>query len=253
MRGWVYVMSNKAMPGLVKVGYSMKDPEARADELQHTGSPFRPEVEFEAMVEEPRDVEQRAHRALQNCLEAKEWFRCTPEQAVVALRTAMGGKAILENFKRVDRQKLEAKLRADAESEAVASAQREASLRFQATQLAAQQEVFAEKQRDLFFAECNVVDDEYEATLKRFWWHRAVAIIEVVSLALCAGLISFLIFGAVLYPRLESAGSISILVFAVSGGFWAKDIPTEVKLKENRDAKLLELASVRGIISKVRS
>lgn len=168
MRGWVYVMSNKAMPGLVKVGYSMKDPEARADELQHTGSPFRPVVEYEAMVEEPRDVEQRAHQTLQNWLEAKEWFRCSPELAVVALRKAMDGKAILEVYKRVDRQKLEANLRADEEREAVASAQREASLRFEATHLAAQQEVFAEKQRELFFAECNVVDDEYEATLKRF-------------------------------------------------------------------------------------
>ncbi len=108
MRGWVYVMSNKAMPGLVKVGYSMKDPEARADELQHTGSPFRPAVEYEAMVEEPRDIEQRAHRALQSCLEAKEWFRCTPEHAVIAIRSVMGANAILENYKRVDCQKLEA-------------------------------------------------------------------------------------------------------------------------------------------------
>jgi hypothetical protein len=39
MRGWIYVISNNSMPGLVKVGYSMKDPEERAKELDHTGTP----------------------------------------------------------------------------------------------------------------------------------------------------------------------------------------------------------------------
>jgi len=39
MKGWVYIIANKAMPGLVKVGYSMKDPELRAAELNNTGSP----------------------------------------------------------------------------------------------------------------------------------------------------------------------------------------------------------------------
>jgi len=38
MKGWVYVISNKAMSGLVKVGYSTKDPELRAAELSHTAS-----------------------------------------------------------------------------------------------------------------------------------------------------------------------------------------------------------------------
>ncbi|WP_295427803.1 GIY-YIG nuclease family protein [uncultured Thiodictyon sp.] len=33
MKGFVYVMSNKAMPGLVKIGYSTKHPELRAEEL----------------------------------------------------------------------------------------------------------------------------------------------------------------------------------------------------------------------------
>ena len=26
LKGWIYVISNKALPGLVKVGYSTKDP-----------------------------------------------------------------------------------------------------------------------------------------------------------------------------------------------------------------------------------
>jgi hypothetical protein len=33
IRGWVYVIFNEAMPDLVKVGYSTKDPNLRAEEL----------------------------------------------------------------------------------------------------------------------------------------------------------------------------------------------------------------------------
>lgn len=35
MRGWVYVISNPTIPGLVKIGFSTKDPLLRAEELNH--------------------------------------------------------------------------------------------------------------------------------------------------------------------------------------------------------------------------
>jgi len=38
MKGWVYVITNKAMPGLVKIGFSMKDTEIRASELKFSES-----------------------------------------------------------------------------------------------------------------------------------------------------------------------------------------------------------------------
>lgn len=64
MKGWVYIISNKAMQGLVKVGFSTKDPELRAAELNHTGSPYSYVVEYEMLVEEPRQIEQQTHRLL---------------------------------------------------------------------------------------------------------------------------------------------------------------------------------------------
>lgn len=64
IRGWVYVLSNKAMPGLVKVGYSTKDPVLRIDELSGTGLPYAFELEYDALVGEPRDVEQKVHKRL---------------------------------------------------------------------------------------------------------------------------------------------------------------------------------------------
>ena len=39
MRGWVYITSNKGQPGLIKVGYTDRDPEIRAGELGGTGVP----------------------------------------------------------------------------------------------------------------------------------------------------------------------------------------------------------------------
>lgn len=47
MRGWVYIITNKSMPGLVKIGYTMKDPELRAAELYNTGSPHPYKVDYD--------------------------------------------------------------------------------------------------------------------------------------------------------------------------------------------------------------
>jgi hypothetical protein len=108
MKGWVYVITNKAMPGLIKVGYSTRDPEVRAAELNHTGAPHPYMVAYEVLVDNPRQIEKTAHTHLKPYKEGKEWFRCTPEEAVVALKTIVGTLAYLEHFKRVDRLKVEA-------------------------------------------------------------------------------------------------------------------------------------------------
>lgn len=108
MKGWVYVISNQAMPGVVKVGYSTKDPELRASELNNTGAPHPYVVEYEALVEEPRDIEQRVHRRLSDHREGREWFRCSPEFAVSVIQTVIAGGTITESFKRADRARAEA-------------------------------------------------------------------------------------------------------------------------------------------------
>ena len=63
--GWVYVLSNKAMAGLVKVGYSMRDPTIRAEEISNsTGVPLPYIVSYRALVVSPNHVEQDVHLAL---------------------------------------------------------------------------------------------------------------------------------------------------------------------------------------------
>ncbi len=107
MKGWVYVISNKGMPNLVKVGYSTKDPELRARELNHTGSPHPYIVDYELLIEEPRQIEQNAHKHLLPHREGKEWFRCSAEVAIAAIKQAAGTQGISETYKRAERVKAE--------------------------------------------------------------------------------------------------------------------------------------------------
>lgn len=106
MKGWVYVISNKAMPGILKVGYTMKDPQLRANELYHTGAPHQYEVDYEALVDNPYNVEQSAHLTLIKSQEGKEWFRCSLEEAISAIRKN-AQTMHLENLKRFDREQIE--------------------------------------------------------------------------------------------------------------------------------------------------
>jgi hypothetical protein len=86
IRGWVYVLSNLAMPGLIKVGYSTKDPQLRIEELAGTGLPHPFVLEFDALLVEPRDIEQSVHARLKSVHEAKEFFRCSVTSAISAIR-----------------------------------------------------------------------------------------------------------------------------------------------------------------------
>ena len=110
MKGWVYVISNKAMPGLVKVGETGQDPELRAKELDTTGSAQPYVVEYEMLTEERYQIEQQTHKRLSAKRERdrKEWFRCSAEEAVAAIKQVAGTRYITETYKRVERDKAEA-------------------------------------------------------------------------------------------------------------------------------------------------
>lgn len=108
MKGWVYVISNKGMPGLVKVGFTTKDPELRADKLRHTGAAHPYLVEYEMQAEQPRAIEQKAHKLLFSHHEGKEWFRCSLEMAMAAIKQAAEDRVITERYKEVERAEAEA-------------------------------------------------------------------------------------------------------------------------------------------------
>ncbi len=74
------------MPGLVKIGFSTKDPLLRASELANTGAPHTYEVEYDALVDSPRDLERQLHVLLARHLEGREWFRLSVHEAIESLR-----------------------------------------------------------------------------------------------------------------------------------------------------------------------
>ena len=86
MKGWLYVIFHDAMPGLVKIGYSMRDPELRARELAGTGIPGAYKVAYAALVENPRDLEKALHQELGEYREGREWFRCEVAFVLAYLR-----------------------------------------------------------------------------------------------------------------------------------------------------------------------
>lgn len=91
------MMTNEAMPNLVKVGFTLKDAELRAQELSHTGVPGKWVVKYEAFVVNPRAVEQHAHKLLNEYSFSKEFFSCSVKVAIAALENASIGSYDLRN------------------------------------------------------------------------------------------------------------------------------------------------------------
>jgi hypothetical protein len=79
--GWVYCMSNPAMPGFVKVGMTSRNPHERAAELYTTGVPFEFIVEFAKKVKNYTAKEKQLHELLEKLYERpnpnREFFKCS--------------------------------------------------------------------------------------------------------------------------------------------------------------------------------
>jgi len=85
--GWIYCLSNPAMPGLLKVGVVHTDgrtPLDRAKELYKTGVPLPFELEFAKKVSNPKQKETLLHTLLSQYTERpnplREFFRVSPEE-----------------------------------------------------------------------------------------------------------------------------------------------------------------------------
>jgi hypothetical protein len=90
--GFVYVLTNKAMPGLVKIGKTAALTAGdRAKKIYTTGVPRPFDVAFRALTSEYEAVESLAHNMLDLYRETRgrEFFRVTPEQAINVVREAM--------------------------------------------------------------------------------------------------------------------------------------------------------------------
>lgn len=91
MSGFVYVLSNPAMPGLVKIGYTLGSVAERARDLSGaTGVPVPFFVEYSHETLEPAVLEAVVHSDLESRRVniAREFFRETVAEAVEAIKGA---------------------------------------------------------------------------------------------------------------------------------------------------------------------
>lgn len=97
MKGWLYVISNRAVKGMVKVGGTPKDPAAYAENLDKAGLPFPHEVGYEVLVPDIAAAEKIAAEALAHKAEGRGWYSCTVAEAAREIAAAVAGTIILES------------------------------------------------------------------------------------------------------------------------------------------------------------
>lgn len=108
----VYVLTNPAMPGLAKIGYTAQDEAStRIGQLYTTGVPVPFTIEFACRVENGAAVESALHTAFSpsRINPKREFFRIEPEQAIAILRllhTAEATQEVTLQPTEVDQQSL---------------------------------------------------------------------------------------------------------------------------------------------------
>ena len=101
----VYVLTNSAMPGLVKIGWTDKnDPKTRVSQLYTTGVPVPFSIEYACRVSNPAEVEKALHTAFapHRINKKREFFEIEPEQAIVILKLLNAEDATTEVEKQSD-------------------------------------------------------------------------------------------------------------------------------------------------------
>jgi T5orf172 domain len=82
--GYVYILTNPSMHGLVKVGKTTTTPNQRMSELHSTGVPTPFKLEFSISVDDCHKAERLAHKALDKCRVSanREFFRISVKSAI---------------------------------------------------------------------------------------------------------------------------------------------------------------------------
>jgi len=84
-KGYVYILKNPAMPGVVKIGRTTSTPEARASQLYQTGVPAPFEVVHSVLSPNCQELEAWVHEGLaeKRLSTSREFFEC---EARIAIR-----------------------------------------------------------------------------------------------------------------------------------------------------------------------
>jgi hypothetical protein len=86
MSGFVYILSNPSMPGLLKIGSTEKLPTERAAQLFSTGVPEPFKVEFAVWCENHQQAELDIHEELKaNRPSIREFFSVSKQDAILSV------------------------------------------------------------------------------------------------------------------------------------------------------------------------
>jgi len=97
IKGFVYILINSSLPGMVKIGMTEKDPVDRAAQLSTTAIPHPFEVYGYVEVADCKRLEKQMHRKLKSkrISRKREFFKVSPEYALKLLEKTSGKLEIL--------------------------------------------------------------------------------------------------------------------------------------------------------------
>ena len=92
MIGFIYVMSNPAHPGLLKIGQTSKDPDIRRHNLNSTGVPQDFVLEYRVLANDYQRLEKEIHQKLKKFRfrADKEFFEISTQEAINKIREVAG-------------------------------------------------------------------------------------------------------------------------------------------------------------------
>jgi hypothetical protein len=100
--GFVYVLTNESLPGIVKIGVTSDLPEDRSHKLYTTGVPTPFDVAFRATTSRPEEVERKTHKLLKahRINPRREFFKVSVDDAIEAVRLALVEEAGIHSWRR---------------------------------------------------------------------------------------------------------------------------------------------------------
>jgi hypothetical protein len=112
MKGYVYILTNKSLDGLIKIGMTTNSPYERASQLSTTGLPYPFEVYGFIQTDAPAETEKAVHKKLRSfrVSDKREFFQIEPSEALAIVEELTGKEECIRK-KRLDETAKKEKLR----------------------------------------------------------------------------------------------------------------------------------------------
>lgn len=89
MKGWIYALTNKSIPGLVKIGSSLKDPQLLIVELDKAGLPTPYELEIEFLVYDLEKTLKTISEKMKANSTTNGWYKVDSEIAILTIGSCL--------------------------------------------------------------------------------------------------------------------------------------------------------------------